>query len=179
MNKDEIDLSAFPSYLGVSAGAEQADDAGPREAVVRGLLAAAMVGLVGVVLGVAVPYVLPVRETFGAATGTLTSGAMVLLYTRAAGAAPRRGLLALVVLLLMILATTFCGMIAAKAWWVYSLMTEDMNLPLTFSRASFVWGAVADPDLSGIVDDILFLLILFSLVGSCLALWQVRRRREP
>jgi hypothetical protein len=177
VNKDEIDLSVYPSYLGVRAGAEAQESAKPREAVMRGLIAAGLVGLVGVLLGVVVWRLFFRAETLSPITCALTSGAMVFVYTRAAGAAPRRGLLPLVVMLLAIMGITYFAVLMAKAWWVYSLLEEDFHY-LGFSRGSFVLDVVIHPHLTGILDDLLFMSVLFTICGSCLALWKVRRRTE-
>jgi hypothetical protein len=176
VNKDEIDLSAFPSYLGVRAGAAQVDDARPPEAVAAGLVAAFVVGMVGVVLGAVVSRQIFMPEALSPVTGGFTSAAMVLLYRRAAGAAPRRGLIPLAVLFLVVLAATFVAIIAAKAWWVYSLMQDEMGLTLPFSRADFVWDTVSGLETGGVLGVMLFQLIMFSIAGFAIVLWKVRRR---
>jgi hypothetical protein len=173
VNKDEIDLSAYPSYLGVRAANNEPDRVETSEGVGRGLTYAALAGLVGAVLGVAVSRqaVLPVNVDM--LMGAVTSGTMVLLYARGAKASPRRGLVALLLLLLTMLFLGIGAILMARGWWVYTLLDEEIGMPM--SRSSFVWSVFADP---GAHRNLLFPYAVSGVAGCLLALWKVRRHTE-
>jgi hypothetical protein len=171
MDKQEIDLSAYPSYLDVRPAAHEQDRAETREGVARGLACATVAGLVGVALGVAVSRQTVLMVNIDTIMGAVTSGAVVLLYARGAKAPPGRGLVPLLLLLLVMMVVGIAAILAGRAWWVYTLLDEAVGMPM--SRSSFIWSMFTE---FGFAWNLILPFMLSSISGSCLALWKVRRR---
>jgi hypothetical protein len=171
MDKDEIDLSAYPSYLGVRSAANEQDHAATEESVARGLAYAGLVSLAGVALGVVVSRQTLVAVNIDTIVGAVTSGAMILAYSRGAGAPPRRGLVLLLLLFLAMLFVGIAAILMARGWWVYTLLDEAVGMPM--SRSSFIWSMTTD---RSFYRNLFFPFALSSVSGCCLALWKVRRR---
>jgi hypothetical protein len=174
MNKDEVDLSQFPSYLRLPGQRTGEEDAPPDEAVLSGLISAAFVGLLGVALGVLVSRQTWFTFNLDLTTGALTSAAMVLVYAWRAGAAPQRGRVPLVVLLVLMTVIGFFALYVARAWWVYDILSSQFGEWTT--RSEFVSFVLSLPDPARTIGNLVAPYVLFNLAGSCLALWKVRPR---
>src|SRR4051812_31679254 len=141
MNKDEIDLSVYPSYLGVRAAAAEEQQAAD-EARVRGLVRAVIVGLVGVALSAVAARQVLFPVNIDMLTGGVISAAMVLVYARGARVVSRRGLVALLVLIVLVLVLSLVADMVSRSWFVYDLLTDEFPLP--FTRAKFTWSQFTD-----------------------------------
>ncbi len=165
MREEIAGPSIGPSYL----SARPATPPVEREAVVRGMLAATIAVLVGIVLTV-VSWRLGLHYPVGAA---VMSGAAVLLYARSARRAPRRGLVPLLLLLATGALLCFYALFANDGWEVYSALSETMPMPI--SRGEFIRTAGATPWMIEGYRDLLLQVMGFALGGGLVAAWWVRR----
>jgi hypothetical protein len=131
MSDDTFHQSAEPAYPAPEKGAEPAVmPAHAPEAVARGLLAATLAVLAGVVLTVVIW-----RFGFIASiTSFVMAAGAVFLYSRAAVTTPRKGLIPLVLLIVVGVVAAFFGVVASDAWDVYGQFDGVVGV----SRSSFI-----------------------------------------
>ena len=175
VSKDEIDLSAYPSYLGVRASAEAQPSVDTGETMVRGLVHAGLVGLVGVALSALAARQLLFPVNIDTLMGGVTSAAMVLTYARGARVVSRRGLVVLLPMIVVAVVLSYAANSVSRSWFVYDLLSEDLTMP--FTRAEFIWSAFTDEGFVHTYWNLVFPFAVSGLAGTVLGLWKVRRRR--
>jgi len=143
---------------GGSAGVASGVPAEPRERVGMGLLAALVAAIGGVVLTVVVwrlGYVASITSLVLAVGATL-------LYTKVAGAAPSKGLLPLIGIILAGVVASFFAVVASDAWTVF----DDENLgAVGASRMSFISDVIFNAEvLKGYGKD-MAMFFVFAVLG--------------
>jgi len=147
--------STLPGY---NSGAPFGTPAEPRERVGLGLLAALAAVLGGVVLTVVVW-----RMGFLASiTSFVIALGATMLYTKAAGAAPRKGLLPLIGIILFGVAASFFAVVASDAWTVYG----DQNLAqYDVSRMTFIRDNLFNADILRGYGKDMAMFFVFAALG--------------
>jgi hypothetical protein len=172
MDNDKIDLSEHPSYLASWARADESAGSDESEAVVPGLFGAAWCMLAGTVLAV-VLWRLGFRAPVGAAA---MSGGAVLLYTRLAGQAPKRGLAPLLLLIGTGMVLTFFAVVVSDGWVTYTILYDLVELPI--SRIDFIRSMILRHELLENYRWMFVQLLACTAGGAGAALWWVRRRPQ-
>jgi hypothetical protein len=123
-------LSSEPAYPASDGAEPVVMPARAPEAVARGMLAATLAVLAGVVLTVVIW-----RFGFIASiTSFVMAAGAVFLYSWAAGTPPRKGLIPLVLLIVLGVVAAFFGVVASDAWDVYGQFDGVVGV----SRSSFI-----------------------------------------
>lgn len=140
------------------------------EWVIRGLFSAFLAVVAGTVLTVALWQ----AGYLAAISGFVMAAGAVFLYTRAAGSAPRHGLVPLVLLIIVGMAAAFLAVVFSDLWQVYSQLDDQLFM----SRSRFIMdNAFAGDVLAAYGKDMVMFAVLGVLgaLGTLARLWRSER----
>ena len=110
MSNTSFDAPAYPTSL-----SDPAEPPEPTEFVARGLLSA----LVAIAGGIVVTVLIWRIGSIASVTGFIVAVGAVYLYSKGAGAQPRKGLVPLITLIVIGVIATFFAVMVSDAWDVY------------------------------------------------------------
>ena len=130
----------------------------PTEVVLRGILFA----LPAILVGIVVTVLLWRLHFIGAIAAFLLAASAVWLYTKGAGAPPRRGLIAVVVLIVVGLILSFFACVTSDLITYYGEHPGEIE----FTESQFVTDNLFNPEVLSIYGRDIVFLILFGALGT-------------